>query len=74
MEEEGPLASQLPQSGAPEKGFLQEIEEEEQEESKDKAGKEVVPIPVGMPSEGMLRNLQGGRMRAVRGIMELHRR
>ena len=36
--------------------------------------KMVVTIPVGMPSGGMLRNLQRGGVPAMRAIMELHRR
>ena len=35
---------------------------------------EVVTIPVGMPTGGMLRNLQKGGMPAMRSIMEMHRR
>ena len=35
---------------------------------------EVVTIPVGMPTGGMLRNLQKGGMPAMRSIMEIHRR
>mgnify|MGYP007106493360 FL=1 len=31
-------------------------------------------IPVGMPTGGMLRNLQKGGMPAMRAIMEIHRR
>ena len=36
--------------------------------------KEVVMIPVGLPTGGLLRDLQRGGVPAVRAIMEMHRR
>ena len=57
-----------------ENGGINEKTGEVKEKGVDSGEMTVVHIPVGLPSGGLLRNLQAGGMRAMRAIMELRRR